>query len=274
MFVWVVRLRQQRRKLTRKEGKSPWLPEAKQGMKFIIEDDIFRVFPDLRIGVVLGRGLRIRKRPKELDNLIEDNRKKLLKRMENKKPTDLTNIKSWCETYRQMGLDQEKYIPTLEALVRQVIKGDTLPIINTAVNAYLAAALLTILPINGFDLAAIHGDIRLRVSRGGEMFKPREGEKVEFTAPGEIVYSDAKAILTRHWNFRDCDCAIITENSTLIVLSSEAALKDISTQDLIETLCKIIEYESAFCQGTYSTFILDKMNPEVELQCSNNSTSF
>ncbi|UCH95872.1 MAG: hypothetical protein JSV88_03240 [Candidatus Aminicenantes bacterium] len=238
-------------------------------MKFIIEDDIFRIFPDLRIGVVLGRGLRIGKRLKELENLIEDNRKKLLEKMENKKLTDFTNIKSWRETYRQMGLDQEKYIPAVEALVRRVIKGYNLPIINTAVNAYLTAALLTMLPIGGFDLAAIDGDIRLRVSRGGEMFKPPGGVDMEFTAPGEIVYSDAKTILTRHWNFRDCDCAIITENSTLIVLSSEAALKDISTRDLIEALCKIIEYESAFCQGMYSTFILDKMNPEVELQYNN-----
>ncbi|UCH97847.1 MAG: hypothetical protein JSV88_13610 [Candidatus Aminicenantes bacterium] len=137
----------------------------------------------------------------------------------------------------------------------------------------MAVELLTLLPIKGFDLAAIHGDIRLRISKGGEMFKPRGGREMELTEPGEIVYSDAKTILTRHWNYRDCDRAKITENSTLIVLAGEAALKDISTQDVIETLVKIVEYELASCQGTYSTFILDKMNPEVELQ-SNNFTGF
>jgi DNA/RNA-binding domain of Phe-tRNA-synthetase-like protein len=235
-------------------------------MKFIIEYDIFRIFPDLRIGIVMGRGLRIRKRIKELENLIEDNRKKLLERMENKKLTDFTNIKSWRETYRQMGLNHKKYRPTVEALVRRVINGHNFPVINTAVNAYLAVELLTMLPIGGYDLAVVDGDISLRVSRGGELFEPLGGGDMEFTVPDEVVYSDNKTILTRHWNYRDCDGAKITENSAAIILSSEAVLKDISTRDLIETLYKIVEYESAFCQGTYSTFILDNINPEVELK--------
>ena len=235
-------------------------------MKFIIENDIFRLFPDLRVGVVLGRKLRIRLCLQELENLIEENIRILIKRVENKELTDITNIKSWRETYRQMGLDREKYKPTVEGLVQRMIKGDTLPVINTAVNAYQAAALLTMLPIKGFDLAAVHGDIRLRVSRGGEMFKPRGGGDIEFTEPGEIVYSDAKTILTRGWNYRDSDSAKITEDSTVIIVVSEAALKDINTPDLIETLCRIVEYEFALCKGIYRTFILDKMNPGVELQ--------
>jgi len=235
-------------------------------MKFIIQYDIFRIFPDLRIGVVLGRGLQIRKSLEELENLIEDNMKNLLKRMENKKLLDFTNIKAWRETYRQMGLNHKKYKPTVEALMRRMIKGHPFPVINTAVNAYLAVKLLTMLPISGYDLAAIDGDIRLRISKGGEQFVPSGKVDREFTVPGEFVYSDNKTILTRHWNYRDCDHAKITKNSTLIFLSSEAALKDISTQDLIETLYKIIEYESTFFQGIYSTFILDNINPEVEIR--------
>jgi DNA/RNA-binding domain of Phe-tRNA-synthetase-like protein len=89
---------------------------------------------------------------------------------------------------------------------------------------------------------------------------------MEFTAPGEIVYSDSKTILTRGWNYRYCDSAKITENSTVIILASETALKEINTSDLIETLCKIVEYEFAFCKGIYSTSFLDKINSEVELQ--------
>ncbi|MGD2085112.1 MAG: phenylalanine--tRNA ligase beta subunit-related protein [Candidatus Aminicenantes bacterium] len=235
-------------------------------MKFIIDYDIFRIFPDLRIGIVLGRKVRIRLRLQELENLIEDNTKILLKRMKNKKLTDFTNIKSWHETYRQIGLNHKKYSPTVEKLIRRMIKGQNFPVINTAVNAYLAAAFLTMLPIGGYDLEALDGDIRLRVSKGGELFKPLGGGDMEFTEPGEIVYSDSKTILTRHWNCRDSDSARITENSTMIIIACEAALKDINTRDLIETLCKIVEYESAFCKGMYSIFILDKINPEVEFQ--------
>ena len=235
-------------------------------MNFIIESAIFRKFPDLRVGLVLGRGLRVRKRLKELENLIEDNKKKLFERIDSKKLTDFTNIKSWRETYRQLGINTRLFKPTVEKLLRRVIKEHNFPVINTAVNAYLAVELLTMLPIGGYDLAVVDGDIRLRVSKGGELFNPLGGTKMEFTVPDEVVYSDNKTILTRQWNCRDCDRAKITENSTVIFLSSEAALKDISTRDLIETMVKIVEYESAFCQGMYSTFILDEINPEVEIK--------
>jgi DNA/RNA-binding domain of Phe-tRNA-synthetase-like protein len=164
-----------------------------------------------------------------------------------------------------MGLNHKKYRPTVEELVRRMLKGHSFPVINTAVNAYLAVELLTMLPIGGYDLALVDGDISLRISKGGELFVPSGREEKEFTVPGEFVYSDNKTILTRHLNYSNCDRAKITENSTLIFLSSEAALKDISTRDLIETLYKIVEYESTFCQGTYSTFVLDNINPEVEL---------
>ena len=238
-------------------------------MKYIIEYDIFRMFPDLRIGIVLGRGLRIRKYLNELANLIENNTRKLLERMENEIPADFINIKAWQETYRQMGLNHKKRKSLLEVLVQRIIKGRAFPVINTAVNAYLAAALLTLLPISGFDLAAVNGDISLRISGGGEHFDStgggNGGGNMEFTDPGEIVYSDKKTILTRYWNYHNSKHSKITEHSTDIILASEAALEDISTRDLIETLVKIVEYESTFCKGTYSTFIIDNINPEVEL---------
>ena len=235
-------------------------------MKFTIDDDIFRIFPDLRIGIVLGRKLQIRSCLQELENLIEDNIKILIKRMDNKELTDFTNIKCWRKIYQQMGLNHNRYRPKVEALIQRVINGQNSPVINTAVNAYQAVEFLTMLPINGYDLAAVDGDICLRVSKGGELFKPLMGGDMEFTNPGEIIYSDSKTILSRYWNYCDCDTAKITENSNMIILASEAALIDINTPDLIETLCKIVEYEFAFCKGIYSTFILDKTSPEVELQ--------
>jgi DNA/RNA-binding domain of Phe-tRNA-synthetase-like protein len=235
-------------------------------MKFIVEYDIFRIFPDLRVGVVLGRGLRIRRHHQELENLIEDIRSELIHRIGNKNLTDFLNIKAWNETYRQLGINTWKYKPTVEELIRRVITGNDYRFVNTSVNAYQAVELLTMLPIGGYNLGAIEGDIRLRISRGGELFKPLGEMNLEFTNPGEIVYADSRAILTRHWNYRKGDHAKITENSEVIFLLSEAALKDISTQDIIETLVKIVEFESTFCQGTYSTFIIDNINPEVELK--------
>ncbi len=121
------------------------------------------------------------------------------------------------------------------------------------------------LPIGGYDLEKISGDITLRFSKGDETFLPIGGQNPETTRPGEIVYSDDKIILTRNWNYRDSDHTKITEYSKNIILISEAALSNISPGDLTHTIQGLVEYESRFCRGEYDTYFLDRKNPVVNL---------
>ncbi len=232
-------------------------------MKFILKKEVFDLFPELKIGVVVGRGLTIGKRPGDQEALIEDNIKKLKEKIENKKLTDFKNIRAWRDTYRKFGVNPKKYRPTAEAFLHRIAKGHPFPSINAAVDAYLAAELATMLPIGGYDLAAITGDILLRVSMGNELFHPLGGKDAQYTVPGEIVYSDERIVLTRNWNYRDSHHTRITENSTDIFLACEAALPEIDPRDLPQTLQKIVEYETLFCQGEYETHFLDKNHTEV-----------
>jgi DNA/RNA-binding domain of Phe-tRNA-synthetase-like protein len=235
-------------------------------MKFIIKQDIFERFPELKIGVVVGRGLTIGKRTRDQETLIQSNIKELIEKTGNKTLTDFANIRAWRDTYRQFGVNPKKHKPTAEAFLRRIVKGHAFPGINTAVDAYLAAELVTMLPIGGYDLAAIRGDIRLRVSEGNESFRPIGGSEDETTTAGEIVYSDDQIVLTRNWNYRDSDYTKITEGSKDIVLACEAALPEIAEQDLTLTLRKIVEYETQFCAGEYETHLLDRNHAEVDIR--------
>ncbi|MGD2089226.1 MAG: phenylalanine--tRNA ligase beta subunit-related protein [Candidatus Aminicenantes bacterium] len=234
-------------------------------MKLTVKDEIFNRFPHLRIGMVVGRGLNIRKKSTALRTIIEQNTTKLFKRVGDKKLTDFQNITAWREVYRELGVSPKKYKPTAEAFLKRILKGNPFPCINTAVDAYLAIELLYMLPIGGYDLAKVRGDITLRFSKGDETFLPIGGKNREATRPGEIVYSDDKIVLTRNWNFRDSDHTKITEYSKNIILISEAALSNISSEDLTHTIEGLVEYESRFCRGEYDTYFLDRGNPCVNL---------
>jgi len=236
------------------------------GMKFIVKKEIFDIFPALKIGVVVGRRLTIRKKSKELEMLVKSNVEKLREKVGDKNLIDFNNIGAWRETYRKFGVSPKKYKPTAEAFLGRIIKRHSFPNINTAVDAYLAAELLYMLPIGGYDLEKITGDIVLRVSRGQESFLPIGGENTELTLPGEIIYADDRIVLTRNWNYRDSDHTKITEDSKDIILASEAALGDIDPGDLTRTIDTIAQYEFAFCQGQYNTYFLDKENPEAQIK--------
>jgi DNA/RNA-binding domain of Phe-tRNA-synthetase-like protein len=233
-------------------------------MKYIVEKELFEKYPNLRIGVVVGRNLEIVYNKPELINLKNENVDKFLNYMEGKEILNELNIEAWRETYRSFGVKPKKHQPTAEALLRRILKGESLPNVNTAVDAYLAVELLYLLPIGGYDLSKIDGDIILRISQGNEAFRPIGSDNDEMTESGEVIYSDSANVLTRRWNYRDADHSKITTETRDIILASEATYDTIKTEDVTNTINRIVEYESKFCGGTYETFFLDKNTPVIE----------
>ena len=66
------------------------------------------------------------------------------------------------------------------------------------------------------------GDIAVRFAAGDEDFTPLgEPDVTEHPRPGEVIYTDAKSVLTRHWNHRDADRTKVTAGSVRIVFLLE-----------------------------------------------------
>ena len=62
----------------------------------------------------------------------------------------------------------------------------------------------------------------VRFAAGDEDFTPLgEPDITEHPRPGEVIYTDAKSVLTRHWNHRDADRTKVTEDSARIVFLLE-----------------------------------------------------
>jgi DNA/RNA-binding domain of Phe-tRNA-synthetase-like protein len=128
----------------------------------------------------------------------------------------LPEIEAWRQAYRTFGVKPRDSRPTAEAFLRRLIKGADFPTISKAVDAYLLVETDYYLPVGGYDLDTITGDIRLRFSGGDEPFIPLGAKLDENTKPGEVVYADDRRILTRKWNYRDCDHCKITDQSQIL----------------------------------------------------------
>ncbi len=235
-------------------------------MKFIITDEIFAGYPDLRIGVVAGRGLKICPNHPLLPDYIEALRERLLDMTSDRPLSTFPNISAWRETYRSFGVNPKRYTPTAEAFLSRLLKNKPFPNINTAVASYLLVEMETMLPIGGYDLRRLSGDVALRRSPGGEAFVPLGSDRVtEYTSEREIVYADDCRVLTRNWNYRDCEDTKISEEAHDIVLACEAAYGSIGLADIERTVAGIVTYESLFCGGDYRTWIMDSENREISI---------
>ncbi|WP_405180050.1 phenylalanine--tRNA ligase beta subunit-related protein [Nocardia sp. NBC_01377] len=226
-------------------------------MKLIVSDEIKRKFTDLRIAILVASNIDNRGIDENLQSLKRIAADKMFTDYSYERLNELNEIEAWRNAYRAFGVKPKDSRPTAEAFLRRLIKGETFPTISKAVDSYLLVETEYYLPVGGYDLSKISGDVHLRFSDGDERFQPIGSSAEEATRPGEVIYADDERVLTRKWNFRDCDFCKVTDSSTSIALFTEAPSADIDTLILEKSIARMAELITTFCGGTARTFMLD-----------------
>lgn len=190
-------------------------------MRISVAPDVMAQFPEMSLGVVYGTLLSTRPGYPET---IAELRSTALQRLNARGLESVLadpNVQAWRRAYEKFGMKAKKYPATHEAFARRLIKSQSWPDINPVVDIYLSNQTWHLLPHGGYDVTTLAGDILLDASPGGEPFEPLGGGS-ESTEPGEIVYRDAERILTRRWNYRDCDKTKITPETRQFLLMIES----------------------------------------------------
>jgi DNA/RNA-binding domain of Phe-tRNA-synthetase-like protein len=232
-------------------------------MKFKI-NKILNRYPTINIGVVEGKDLKIIKKHPEVEKYKAE---ALLSAEDKVGCNPITRhpyISSWRNMYRSFGTKPGDYRPSAEALLRRALKKQVFPNINTSVDAYNAVSIKYIIPMGGFDIDSIHGDIELRFSPGNEAFTPLGSKKLEFTYEGEVVYADQQRILTRRWNYRDCEETKITAKTKNIVMFIDGS-PEIPEQIIEKATLELGDLLKTSCKGNYTSNIAQSDNPVIDL---------
>jgi DNA/RNA-binding domain of Phe-tRNA-synthetase-like protein len=225
-------------------------------MIFNISRDLASKYPDLKIAVLVGIQVEVNPVNEELEKLKRKIETEIRSKFTPETLIEHPFIAAWRDTYRSFGVKPKKYNPAAEALIRRILHGEPIPTINTLVDSYLLTEAEHFLPIGGYDLEKINGNIYLRYSPGKEKFIPLgHPQEIEETNPQEIVYSDDVKILTRKWNFKDCDQAKITLETSKVALFIEAADKRIPIEALESAIKRLQQLISTYCSGKITTFI-------------------
>jgi DNA/RNA-binding domain of Phe-tRNA-synthetase-like protein len=85
-------------------------------------------------------------------------------------PAEIEGLEPARRLYHQFGIDPTRTRPSSEALLRRVLKGESLNPINRLVDAVNWASLAMLLPIGLYDLDHIQGDVLIRRGRAGEHY--------------------------------------------------------------------------------------------------------
>lgn len=91
--------------------------------------------------------------------------------------------------YKALGKDPARYRGSAEALLRRVIAGKGLPLVNAVVDVTNLISVESRLPVGLYDLAHVSGAIAFRAGRAGETYKGIG--KYDLNLEGLPVFCDA-----------------------------------------------------------------------------------
>jgi DNA/RNA-binding domain of Phe-tRNA-synthetase-like protein len=233
-------------------------------MNISIADEIFEKFPGYRRGLVIAYGIENRPSP---DGLIER-----LRAAENRLCTELSpenfinhpKIAVWREAYRSLGIKPGDFRPSMDALVRRVLKKDPLPAINRIVDIGNLVSIQNIVPIGAHAIDLITQDLQLRPAAGDESFEPFGSDTLEHPAPAEIIFAEGHTVLTRRWTWRQAKHTLVLDSTTAVEINVDALppVSDDEVSDICEQLASLV---SQYCGGKLRIEVLSPQNPSIAL---------
>lgn len=144
--------------------------------------------PHLRAAVVEAEGVTVIEHDAALRAEIDEVTARVRSAYAGRRPSEIEGLRPARDLYHRVGIDPTKLRPSSEALLRRVLRGDGLPIINSLVDINNLCSLEFLLPIGLHDLDAARGGLTLRVGHVGEGYDAIG--KGAYSVDGRITAAD------------------------------------------------------------------------------------
>jgi len=182
-------------------------------MKFAVADEVFDRLPDVCFGVVYAAGIDNAERKSEIDLLLNQSIGSVEERFQNTKVKEAREILYYREAFTRLGINPNKFLTSIEAMVTRIGKGKGFPKINSVVDLGNAISLKYLVPLGAHDVDQAPGDIMVRFSQEGDYFIPFGTEEKETLENGELIYVAGDQVKTRRWIWRQSEIGKVTETS-------------------------------------------------------------
>ena len=228
-----------------------------------VDSTIFTVWPEAALGLVYATNINNRDDTSEFATEARGIEVAVRERFPTAEAVGQhPNIQAWRKAYRAFGCDPHKYRCSSEAIVRQVLKGNTVWGINPLVDCYNYISLKYTVPVGGEDCAKIVGNVVLKRASGTEPFVRLGGSENEPPEVGEVIYADDAGVLCRRWNWREADRTKIeatTKRAVLVLEKTSGISMELLSSVLSEAKTLLESHLKAKC----TILILDEENNSI-----------
>lgn len=205
-------------------------------MKFEIAKEVFDLLPNGYFGIVAVKGMDNTREIPELEAQLAENIAKCEQDFVGIKVKNAEDIVPYRDAFKAIGINPNRYMCSIEALLDRIAKGKGFPHINAIVDMGNAVSIKYHLPIGAHDMGTIEEALEVRHADDEDTFVPFGGGEVEKPEEKEVVYVSGHQVRTRRWTWRQSEIGKIQESTTDVLFPIDG-FTDLN-QDKVESAAK------------------------------------
>ena len=148
-----------------------------------------------------------------------------------------------------MGIDWHSRRPSPEALLRRIVLGKGLYMVNTCVDAYNLAVMRNRVSVGAFDFSLVQFPTTLRFALACDTILLLGDDTETIYTEKELAYYDKAGGYNIDFNYRDAKRTMVTEETKDIWINVDGIF-DITPHQVEETLKESIVLIQKYCGGT------------------------
>lgn len=234
-------------------------------MRFEVSKDVFDLLPDASFGVVAVRGVDNSGSYPAVSELLHAAIAECEGAMAGVKVKESPEIVPYREAFRALGINPNKFMCSIEALMTRIAKGKGFPEISPIVDLGNAVSLRTRLPIGAHDMGTVERALEVRHAREGDTFVPFGGGEAETPDENEVVYVSGGQVRTRRWTWRQSEIGKITEATTDLLFPIDG-FKSINYDRVLEARKELSGLIESIFGAKTAVGMVDRDNPVFECE--------
>ena len=160
---------------------------------------------------------------------------------------DIAVFRAYRDFFWRVWIDPTKIRPAAEALIRRILAGKPIPVINNVVDSYNLASIKTEVALAAFNRDELKGSLLMRAALKGERFLGiGMSEPMELNG-GEIVISDQEKLVAVY-PYRDAEKSKVS-GATMNLLILVCGVPGIDEKLLLNAGKVVLDVVTKFCDG-------------------------
>ncbi|RLG56051.1 MAG: hypothetical protein DRN99_00715 [Thermoproteota archaeon] len=212
------------------------------------EPDVCR-FKGLSIALAIVQDVSVVRRQPEVDELRRSIEEKVRASYTLSSLKDVPYIRAYRDFFWRMGIDPTKHRPASEALIRRILRGQSIPRILNVVDLYNIASVETLVTMSAYDLEKVSPPLSIRFAKPSEEVVLIGARRMKLTGH-ELVLADSEKVLCVYVHGDVDECKVTEDTRNLLLVAYGAP--GVSPSSVREGLEKAVGYIIKYAGGSPS----------------------